>query len=111
MDLSDTKKFYLAAGARIREARGKGTTQEQLANAAGLGRVTIANIEAGRQKLLLHQAIMIADVLGITVAKLIDPVLPKVDKERDLTDAGGAAGFVRTSLQNLHQGISPNPNV
>lgn len=111
MDLSDTKKFYLAAGARIREARGKGTTQEQLANAAGLGRVTIANIEAGRQKLLLHQAIMIADVLGMSVAELIDPLLPKAGEELDLSGAGDAISFVRVALSKLSQGTEPNSNV
>jgi transcriptional regulator with XRE-family HTH domain len=101
MKFSNTKEFYLAAGARIREARGKSITQEQLAKAAGLSRVSVVNIEAGRQKLLLHHAIVMADVLGVSLAELIDPLLPKPGEKPDLSDAGDAEGFVRAALKNL----------
>lgn len=101
MKLSNTKEFYLAAGARIREARGKSITQEQLAKAAGLSRVSVVNIEAGRQKLLLHHAIVIADVLGMSLAELVDPLVPKAGEKPDLSGAGDAEGFVLAALQNL----------
>jgi len=111
MDFSNTKEFYAAAGARIKEARGKSITQEQLAKAAGISRVSMVNIEAGRQKLLLHHALVIADALGLSLAELVDPLIPKVDEELDLSGAGDAASFVRLAMSNLSQGTEPNSNV
>lgn len=47
-----------------------GWTQERLANAIGLSRASIANIEVGRQRLMMHQVIDLARALGVRLADL-----------------------------------------
>lgn len=103
----DQKQFYRFAGACVRQARGKTMTQEQLANATGLSRVSVVNIESGRQKLLLHHVFGIAEALGLTVAELIAPLQPSIPNEPDLSAAGDAAEFVTAALHNLSQGAIP----
>ncbi len=110
MTIDEPKQFYAAAGARIREARGKSVTQEQLARAAGLSRVSILNIEGGRQKLLLHHAIVIAHALGMSLTELVAPLMPKDDDKLDLSSAGDAEDFVRAALQNLTRELEPKLN-
>jgi transcriptional regulator with XRE-family HTH domain len=67
--------FYKALGARIRELRGP-LSQEQLAKIVKLTRTSIVNIEAGRQKLLLHNLFKIADALGVRPTELLSPLEP-----------------------------------
>lgn len=55
-------------GAGIKQAREqKGMTQEHLASLVGLTRSSIANIEAGRQDTPLSQAVLLAEVLGVSL--------------------------------------------
>lgn len=71
----DEEAFYKAFGEAVRRARKeRGLSQDALASAVGLKRTSIANIERGRQRLLLHTAWSIALVLRV---KLID-LLPSV---------------------------------
>ena len=107
MEPINQKQFYMLAGARIREARGKKMTQEELAKATGLSRVSLVNIEAGRQKLLLHHVFSISAALGLPPAELIAPLQPASPSEPILSSAGDAEGFVRAALLNLSQGLSP----
>jgi len=49
------RSLYKAFGRQLREAReGTGLTQGQLAEAVGLSRTSITNIEAGNQPVALH---------------------------------------------------------
>lgn len=70
----DNESLYAAIGrkaaARRKELR---RTQEQVAVQMELSRASIANIEVGRQSLLLHQAYRLADVLGF---QTLDELLP-----------------------------------
>ena len=64
--------FDRALGARIREARERvGVKQDQLAQAVGLSRTSITNIERGRQGLQAYLLARIAEVLGRPVADLL----------------------------------------
>lgn len=54
-------------------------TQLQLAGQVGLSRESIANIEGGRQQVLLHHALDIARALGVTLAELAPDTLPSPD--------------------------------
>ena len=54
---------------RIREA--VGVSQEELANRVGIRRTSITNIEAGRQRLLLHHVETFAEALGTTPKHLL----------------------------------------
>ena len=67
-----TDEFYVRLGAKIREAReGARLTQADLSGRVGLSRSSIANIEAGRQAVYLHQMVDIAFALGRSISKLV----------------------------------------
>ncbi len=60
-----TEPVYQAIGARMRMLRDVlGVEQETLAKRTGLSRPTIANMEAGRQRIYLHHIEKIAEALG-----------------------------------------------
>lgn len=81
MGEDDVKRFYEDFGRRVRAAREKaGLTQGQLATRIGLTRSSIANLEAGRQKILLHALYGISDVLALDPAVL----LPDREHAQDL---------------------------
>lgn len=64
--------FYQEVGRRIREARTKSClTQEVLANKVSLTRTTVTNIEKGRQQLLVHTLVEIAEVLQVNLESLL----------------------------------------
>lgn len=64
--------IYVEIGKRVFDARTrKGFTQEQLANQINLKRTSITNIEKGRQQLLVHMLIKIADALDTNIDQLI----------------------------------------
>src|SRR5437879_2601330 len=59
--MKDHSTFYKQVGEKIRSRRGKKLSQEALASAVGLTRTSISNIEKGRQRLLLHTLVDVAD--------------------------------------------------
>lgn len=53
-------------------------TQAQVAKAVGISRASIANIESGRQKVLLHQVYGLVKALDLkTITELVPATLPK----------------------------------
>ena len=63
---------YRMFGMRVEQIRSAlGMSQEQLANAVGLTRTSITNIEAGRQRVLLHDVERFATVLHVTPKHLM----------------------------------------
>src|SRR5687767_12498705 len=80
MDKQDS--FYAEVGRLVREERkAKKLTQDQLAEKVSLNRVSITNIESGKQKILLHTLIDIAKALEISPNKLIPKEEGKIDYE------------------------------
>lgn len=80
----ELNEFYVNMGARIRKARiDHGITQEQLADSLSLNRTSVTNIESGRQKILVHTLIEIADRLEASVGELI-PILRQSKKSLNL---------------------------
>lgn len=66
--------LYQRIGERIREWRCEAKlTQGQLADAVGVLRTSITNIEAGRQKAPLHVLYELCAVLGTEVVDLLPP--------------------------------------
>lgn len=64
--------LYAAIGMAVREARqDRQMTQEQVAQAVGLTRTSIVNIEAGRQRLTIDTLYDIADALKIQAVSLM----------------------------------------
>jgi transcriptional regulator with XRE-family HTH domain len=77
-------QLYIEIGLKIRAARlDRSWKQDDLAEAVGLTRSSVANIEAGRQKTLVHSLVRIAESLNVTV----DTLLPDADRLRQLADS------------------------
>ena len=65
-------ELYRGIGQRIREVRAaRGMTQEKLAELIHLTRTSLVNIEQGRQRLMLHSLVKIAEVLDVEPAELL----------------------------------------
>lgn len=74
--------FYALAGAKVRSARlAADISQEILAQQVGLTRSSVANFEAGRQRIALHLFVSIAYALNKDVCEL----LPEKAKTHDST--------------------------
>jgi transcriptional regulator with XRE-family HTH domain len=75
--------IYQAFGRQVRSRRNAlGWTQDQLAERISLTRGSVANIEAGRQSVLLHQFLDIADALDVPPAQLL-PVTDATVRQRE----------------------------
>jgi transcriptional regulator with XRE-family HTH domain len=73
-EISDIKidSFYVAVGKKVRIARSElGLSQTALADRIGFKRASIANLEAGRQRIALHLFILIAQALGVEPGLLL----------------------------------------
>lgn len=71
-------QLYRLFGSRVRALReGKNVTQEELAKRVDLSRTSITNIEKGRQRVLLHQMVEIANALEAAPTELIPVLSPK----------------------------------
>lgn len=63
---------YATLGRRVRQLRGqRGLTQGTLATTVGLTRASVANIERGRQKFLVHTLLRLAQALNVGAEKLL----------------------------------------
>ena len=63
---------YILFGARVRQIREMlGMTQDDLRKKVRLTRTSIANIEAGRQRVLLHDVDKFAAAFGMTGKNLL----------------------------------------
>jgi transcriptional regulator with XRE-family HTH domain len=106
-------EFYQQLGESLKEARVKANkSQEALAQTMGLSRVTLVNIEKGRQKVQLHNLVEAANFLNVKLDDLIayNSKEPEVNNEiitkinRKFTDklkANTVQDFVRVTLSNL----------
>lgn len=69
----DFSNFYVDLGARISELRRKKKlSQAELADLVSLSRASIANIESGRQQVLVHTLVAIAESLNVSISELTD---------------------------------------
>lgn len=76
---------YRTVGTAIRRRRLRlGLTQAQLAQRVSLTRTSITNIEAGRQKLLVHTLLTIAEVLGLAASELLPDAEVQVRSRKTL---------------------------
>lgn len=73
----DEDAIYAALGQTV-AARRKGLklTQAEIATKVGISRASIANIEAGRQKVLLHQVYGFVQALGLKAITDLIPASP-----------------------------------
>lgn len=115
-DIQDT--IYEELGKYIKAARVKANVkQEALAEFLGLSRVSISNIEAGKQKIQLHTLLDMAKYLSLNVFDLISNLSPLLsdkisssderkihnylgdpqDPDKDIKDKDNIAGFMNFS--------------
>lgn len=74
--------FYGSFGDAVRRARETaGLTQADLAGQVGLSRPAIANIELGRQGVLLHAGLDIAAALSVSLMDLLAAALEAARRE------------------------------
>jgi transcriptional regulator with XRE-family HTH domain len=104
-------RFYKDVGRLVREARGRTKptmTQAQLAAAVDMTRSSIANLEAGRQRIPLHVLVWIAEVLGIEPSALLPDrtmfggltVVPDLE-EHLAEEPDGMRDFVQGAIAKL----------
>jgi transcriptional regulator with XRE-family HTH domain len=70
--------FYVAVGKNVRAARKRaGMSQATMARWIGFTRSSVANLEAGRQRVALHLFVLIAQALGVGAGELLpeSPIL------------------------------------
>jgi transcriptional regulator with XRE-family HTH domain len=82
--MPEHQAFYVELGRRIRESREKSClTQESLARMVSLTRTSVTNIEKGRQQLLVHTLVEIADSLKVSPESLLPHSQSSPEKELD----------------------------
>ena len=97
--MKDHHTFYEQVGAMIRSRRGKNLSQEALASAVGLTRTSISNIEKGRQRLLLHTLVDIADALKVDAAHLL-PDRPVASEPVGAETLAGLPDYERAFIES-----------
>lgn len=74
--LMNIEALYRHIGSTIKLKRKQlGLTQEQLANRMATSRASLANIETGRQNVLVHQLYSFAEKLDLKIEDLLPPVI------------------------------------
>jgi transcriptional regulator with XRE-family HTH domain len=95
--------IYKVVGRRFREVRtSKGITQADVAAETGLSRQSVANIELGRQRFMLHTLFDVARALGVAPAELLPPA-ERSDMTLDLENvelSPTARRFAQSVLQS-----------
>jgi transcriptional regulator with XRE-family HTH domain len=103
--MAERDPFYVALGARVRAQREKlRLTQADLADAVGISRTSLTNIESGRQRILVDQLAGLSRKLLISPAELI-PIENDGGKKlsRTLTDIPAVATFVESVFRRSTQ--------
>ncbi|MDG4889993.1 MULTISPECIES: helix-turn-helix transcriptional regulator [unclassified Mesorhizobium] len=93
---------YREIGGLIRQRRKKqNLTQEKLAPLVGLSRTSLANIESGRQKLLVHQLFAFASALGLEPPDLLPRPARPVVGQNDMKFSQQLSASQRAQLAQM----------
>ena len=96
----ETPLLYKRLGTAIKERRKQlGLTQEQLSDQLEISRASLANVETGRQRLLVHQLYRLARGLGVKVVAL----LPESNEVEDLEVLDGVSVSENLNLKQKQQ--------
>ena len=83
---TSARNINLLFGKKLARARQvKNLSQSELATKVGISRATVANLEGGRQNVLLHQVFALATSLDVTPEVLI-PEMPEIHPSSASTD-------------------------
>jgi transcriptional regulator with XRE-family HTH domain len=81
---SDQEQFYKRLGELIKDARKQAKVkQENLARYLGLNRVSVVNIEKGRQKPQIHTLVEISIYLNIPLERILEPLSSSLNNNFD----------------------------
>jgi transcriptional regulator with XRE-family HTH domain len=79
------KELYRRLGRAVAARREQlELTQEKVARQLGLSRASLANLESGRQRIMVHQLFRLVNALKVT--SILDLVPPQWEFEADLPD-------------------------
>lgn len=100
----DIEPVYSEIGRRVRRARRRASlTQAVVSDRTSLSRTSIANIERGEQRFMVHSLFELASALGITVEKLLPlaatGVATRVEAVIEEMSDPNAAQFVKAGLE------------
>jgi len=102
-EMSAESEFYKELGERVQRARRKiGLSQEAVAEKVFLNRTSIVNIEKGRQKMLAHTLVAMAQALHVSPVDL----LPRMKEDSQIdellrTRSEPTQAFVRGVLASI----------
>lgn len=95
-----TPLLYKRLGTIIKERRRQlGLTQEHLSKQLGISRASLANVETGRQRVLVHQLYRLAEKLDVNVTTL----LPDPEENDELRNLDGLIFSEDLSLEQRRQ--------
>lgn len=101
----DEEALYQSLGEAVAARRKQlGLKQLDLAKKIGLSRASVANIEVGRQKIMLHQAFRLAEALDL---QSINELVPSVSSRRtekepiSFTDASDLTATQRAQIESF----------
>jgi len=84
LDREQQTFFYEKLGENIKEARRRqNMNQEELGEKLGLSRVSVVNIETGKQRLPLHVLGDISDILKVKISELVPDIANQQDNMGD----------------------------
>lgn len=94
--------MYPLIGAIIRaKRREKDLPQDGLAKRMGLSRATLANMESGRQRILVHQLYLLADVLSCKIEDFLPPLHTDPEQQSRLKFSEPVSNKQRLLLERI----------
>jgi len=104
----DEKKLYKGLGEMIAARRNKlGLNQANLAKQVNMSRASIANIEVGRQRVLVHQLYLLAEALELTDGpRSLLPIARAVSTDTLPMPEGGLTVKQKSQIEQLVGSIS-----
>jgi transcriptional regulator with XRE-family HTH domain len=98
--------LYQEIGIRIRRAReNAGLSQNKLAESAKVSRTSVVNIEAGRQRLPIHQLWRIAEILEVAAGDL----MPSHTELAALADGAATVQLDAVTAREIEQVAQDDP--
>lgn len=105
----DEATLYQDLGRAVAQRRAElKLTQEAVAKRAGISRASLANIEVGRQKVLVHQLYRIANALSLDSPSKLLPLATASTEAGEISLSGGVfSAKQRAQIEKVYKSIAP----